>query len=70
MNSQHTAPSTSEIPEQINALSAELREKYIAEAAYYNSEKRGFEPGFEEQDWIEAENQIEALLLQNTLLGE
>ena len=27
----------------------------IAKAAYYKAEKRGFEPGFERQDWMEAE---------------
>lgn len=36
---------------------AELQRR-IAEAAYYKSEKRGFEAGFENQDWIEAEREI------------
>lgn len=30
----------------------------IAEAAYYKSEKRGFTPGFELIDWLEAEKEI------------
>ena len=34
----------------------------IAEAAYYLAEKRGFAPGGELQDWIDAEAQIEACL--------
>lgn len=36
---------------------AELH-RQIAEGAYYKSAKRGFEAGFEEQDWIEAEREI------------
>jgi hypothetical protein len=31
----------------------------IAEAAYYCAEKRGFEPGHELEDWLEAEARIE-----------
>lgn len=34
----------------------------IAEAAYYKAEQRGFIPGFEDQDWYEAENEISPLL--------
>jgi len=30
----------------------------IAEAAYYKAEKRGFEPGYETQDWLEAETEM------------
>jgi hypothetical protein len=30
----------------------------IAIAAYYKAEKRGFMPGFEMQDWLEAEKEI------------
>jgi hypothetical protein len=35
----------------------ELRRR-IAEAAYYRSEQRGFLPGYEETDWLEAETQV------------
>jgi hypothetical protein len=34
----------------------------VAEAAYYLAEKRCFAPGFEEQDWQAARQQIEAQL--------
>ena len=34
----------------------------IAEAAYYKAEQRGFIPGFEEEDWLEAENEIMSML--------
>lgn len=30
----------------------------IAEAAYYKAESRGFEPGREMQDWLEAESEL------------
>ena len=39
------------------ANSDEVRQ-VIAETAYYKAEKRGFEPGYEEQDWIESERDI------------
>ena len=34
----------------------------IAEAAYYKAEQRGFIPGFEKEDWFEAENDILSML--------
>lgn len=33
----------------------------VAEAAYYRAEKRGFAPGNELEDWLEAEKEIDAL---------
>ena len=30
----------------------------VAEIAYYNYEKRGFEPGYELDDWLKAESEI------------
>lgn len=35
----------------------ELRRR-IAEAAYYKAEKRGFLPGNDYQDWLEAETEV------------
>ena len=40
----------------------EVREIMIAEAAYYIAERRGFEPGAEVDDWLEAESAIDRLL--------
>ena len=37
-------------------------DQMVAEAAYYLAEKRSFAPGFEEQDWQAAREQIEAQL--------
>jgi len=31
------------------------RDKWIAEAAYYRAEKRGFAPGYALEDWLTAE---------------
>lgn len=40
-------------------VSPEDRRKRMAEAAYYRAERRGFAPGQEENDWLEAEQEIE-----------
>jgi hypothetical protein len=34
------------------------REKMIADAAYYRAEQRGFQPGHEMMDWLEAEQEV------------
>ncbi|MGZ8270829.1 MAG: DUF2934 domain-containing protein [Methylophilus sp.] len=41
------------------AWDEEVRSR-IAERAYYKAEARGYEPGHEIQDWIEAEAEIQA----------
>ena len=38
--------------------SLERRQK-TAEAAYYKAEQRGFAPGLEEGDWLDAEKEID-----------
>ena len=38
------------------------REQMIAEAAYYRAERRGFAPGNEMSDWLEAEADVESVL--------
>jgi aspartate oxidase len=37
-------------------------QRWIAEAAYYRAESRGFHPGAEAQDWLAAETEILARL--------
>ena len=44
------------------ALSAEERRAMIAKAAYYRAERRGFDGESSEQDWLEAEAEIDAAL--------
>lgn len=39
-------------------LDAQERDRLIARAAYFRAEKRGFAPGCELQDWIEAEAEV------------
>lgn len=38
----------------------EERQQRIAEAAYFRAERRGFTPGREQDDWLEAEIEINA----------
>ena len=45
-----------------NAAESMPRHDAIAMVAYFLSEQRGFEPGHELDDWIEAEMQIDAAL--------
>ena len=44
------------------AFSAQERERLVAQAAYFRAEKRGFAPGAELQDWIEAEAEVMRLI--------
>jgi hypothetical protein len=43
-------------------VSDEVRRQMIAEAAYLRSEQRGFAPGYEAEDWLLAEAEVDALL--------
>ena len=43
-------------------INAEERERLIARAAYFRAEKRGFAPGCELQDWVEAEAEVLRLI--------
>jgi hypothetical protein len=38
------------------------REEMIAVAAYFLAEQRGFAPGSDDDDWLEAEQRIDAML--------
>jgi hypothetical protein len=38
---------------------SDSREQRIAEAAYWRAERRGFEPGHELDDWLQAEREID-----------
>jgi hypothetical protein len=43
-------------------ISAHERERLVAEAAYYRAQRRGFTPGYELQDWVEAEAEVNRLI--------
>lgn len=44
------------------AMTKDELQHLIAVAAYHKAEKRGFAPGYELQDWIDAEAEIYAML--------
>ncbi len=44
------------------SISPDEREKLVARAAYFRAEKRGFAPGCELQDWVEAEAEVLRLI--------
>lgn len=43
-------------------VSEDARRAMIAQAAYLRAERRGFAPGDEVEDWLEAEAEVDALL--------
>jgi hypothetical protein len=43
-------------------ISEEVRRKMVAESAYHRAERRGFAPGYEHEDWLAAEAEIDSLL--------
>lgn len=57
--SRHSSANVKQAPVK-PTITAEERHQMIAEAAYYLAEKRGFEGGDPQADWLEAESAIEA----------
>lgn len=49
-------------PDRAPANDAIPREQLIAVAAYFRAEQRGFEPGNEMSDWLDAEADVEHML--------
>jgi hypothetical protein len=43
-------------------IDPEHRRALIAEVAYYRSERRGFEPGHDLEDWLSAEAEVDTAL--------
>jgi hypothetical protein len=43
-------------------ISPEERLQRISETAYYKAQQRGFETGNEDRDWLEAEQEVDALI--------
>lgn len=48
-------------------VSAEQRYKYVEVAAYYIAEKRGFDGGSNDEDWVQAEREIDRLLAEGKI---
>jgi hypothetical protein len=44
-------------------VESKSRQEWISVAAYYKAEARGFEPGKELDDWLEAEKDYSAILI-------
>jgi hypothetical protein len=38
----------------------EAKRRLIAEIAYFSAERRGFSPGYELDDWLQAEQEVES----------
>lgn len=47
-------------------VTPEERQRMIAEAAYYRALQRGFSGGSAEDDWVQAEREINSALLQSS----
>lgn len=43
-------------------MSNEELQRLVAEAAYFRAQRRGFAPGYELQDWVEAEAEVRRLI--------
>lgn len=56
------APRIRPMPKAVSSSDDCPREQMIAEAAYFRAEQRGFAPGNEMSDWLEAESDVEHLL--------
>ena len=54
-------PERRKAPQRSNlraAISDDQLRQQIAETAYFKAEQRGFSPGYEERDWLEAEAEV------------
>ncbi|MFL6605110.1 MAG: DUF2934 domain-containing protein [Steroidobacteraceae bacterium] len=54
-------PAATKAPARVS-ISEDVRRGMIAEGAYLRAERRGFAPGHEEEDWLAAEAEVDALL--------
>ena len=49
-----------------DTLDPDLRHRMVSEAAYHRYAERGFEDGYELDDWLQAESDVEQILLNRT----
>jgi len=59
-----SAPKRKSAPSR-NVITSEERTRMINEAAYYIAEKRGFQGGDPQQDWLEAAAQIDRVIMES-----
>ncbi len=48
------------------SVTPEQRNQLVAKAAYYRAERRGFAPGSELEDWLQAEAEVERTLRRSS----
>ena len=58
-----TAPKSKKTPPALSGaarveITADELRKLVEEAAYYRAKQRGFEPGHEVEDWVQAEAEV------------
>lgn len=53
------------IPAATAVVTSEERHRLITEAAYYIAEKRGFQGGDPEQDWLNAAAQVDKMFMES-----
>ena len=58
MDKDTPAAANAPLPERPALPSAAELYEMIAEAAYFRAQKRGFIPGLEAQDWLDAEAEV------------
>lgn len=46
-------------------ITPDQRSQMIAEAAYFNAEKRGFDPNGQVDDWLQAETMVDEMISQS-----
>ena len=46
----------------LSAIDNRTRYEMVAKMAYFRAEKRGFEPGWELEDWLESERMVDRML--------
>ena len=56
------------LPEHGSSIDAEVRQQLIAEEAYLIAERRGFQGGDAAEDWVRAEEQVNHLLIQESIV--
>jgi len=52
-----------------DAIDADLRHRMISEAAYRRYAQRGYADGYDLDDWLQAEAEVDHLLLQRSVSG-
>lgn len=54
-----TQPDSSPVFSESPPIDAEIRSRMIADGAYYRAEARGFATGYELEDWLAAEAEVD-----------